>query len=130
MRANLHLRTSALAIVTILAMLIVPACGSLCASMTHCSSATVSHEPDTCHHVSMSAQSDPPALSTPASCNQQEPPMAILAASDASAQLESTFTAHAPFSIDNLDHVSAQASRFHELPYLKQLPHQSTPLEN
>jgi hypothetical protein len=129
MRALPKFRTSAIAIVTILAMLIVPACGSLCAAMNRCSSSSASAEPDACHHANMSTQSDSAALSSPASCNQPAPLLAILAASDSSVQLKSVFAANASFSAYIPDHSSALPNRFHEFPHLKQSPQQSTPLE-
>src|ERR1700722_4959823 len=130
MRALSNLRISAIAIVTILAMLIVPACGSLCASMNHCSSSAASAEPDACHHANMSSQSYPEPLSSPASCGQQSPLLATLAASDSSLQLESAFGANALFSIDVADHASTPDSRLPKFSYLEQSPQQSAPRES
>jgi hypothetical protein len=130
MRTLPSLRTSTIAIVTILALLIVPACGSLCAAMNHCSSGAASADADACHHANMSAQSDSEAFSSSASCSPQSPLLAILAASDSSANLESVFAASSPFSIDNPDHAITIANRFHEFLSLKELRQQSIPLES
>jgi len=130
MRAVPHLRTSAIAIVAILAMLVVPACGSLCAAMNHCSSGAASAEPDACHHTNMSAQSDSGTLSSPASCGQQSPLLAILAASDSSIQLQSKFAANAFFSIDDPDYAFPLADRSDNFPSSKDSPQQSTGLES
>jgi hypothetical protein len=130
MRALANFRTHSIAIVTILAMLIVPACGSLCASMNHCSSSAESAEPEACHHANMSAQSDSGALSSSASCGQQAPLLAVLAASDSSVQLESEFAANPPYSIDSLAYPFALAVRSDEFPSTKESPQQIIPLEN
>jgi hypothetical protein len=130
MRALPILRISAIAIVTILAMLVVPACGSLCASMNHCSSNAASAEPDACHHAKMSAESDSGAVSSPVSCGQQSPPLAILATSDSSVQLKSVFAANPPSSIDNLRYAFALAARSDEFPSSKESPQQSISLES
>jgi hypothetical protein len=130
MRALPHLRTSAVAVLTILAMLIVPACGSLCAAMNHCSSGTTSSESDACHHANISAQSDSGALSSQATCGQQNPLLAVLAASDSSIQLQSTFAASALFSIGNPGNAFKIADRSGEFPSSKDSPQQSTSLEN
>jgi hypothetical protein len=130
MHPRLNLRTSSIAIVTILALLMVPACGSLCAAMNHCSSASSSTESDACHHANMSPQSDSEALSSAASCSQPSPLLAILVASDSSVQLESAYAANGSFSIDNADHAYTLANQFRELSSLRESPQQSTPLEN
>jgi hypothetical protein len=128
MRALPNLRTSAIAIVAILAMLIVPACGSLCAAMNHCSSSADSAEPDACHHANMSAQPDSEGLSSPASCSQPAPLLAILATSDSSVQLKSVSAPNASFAANVADHSFVASKQLHELRYLKP-PQQSTPLE-
>lgn len=130
MRARLNLRTSTVAIVTILALLIVPACGSLCAAMNHCSSATPSTESDGCHHASMFPQSGSEALSSAASCSQPSPLLAILLASDPSIQLECTFAANGSFGIDNSDHAPTLANLFRGLSSLREPPQKSNQLEN
>jgi hypothetical protein len=92
MRRLLNLRTSFIAVTTILAMLVVPGCGSLCAAMTHCSTSTASANSDSesCHHTGMSAQSDSEtqSLSSETSCGQQSPLVAILTGSDSSVRIE------------------------------------------
>jgi hypothetical protein len=130
MRALPHLRTSAIAIVTILAMLIVPACGSLCASMSNCSSSAASADSDACHHENVAAYPDSETLSSSASCNQQSPLVAILAASDSSFQLESVLAANASLLLGGTNHVSGPDSQVDEFSSLEKLHQQSIPLEN
>jgi hypothetical protein len=133
MRALPHLRNSAIAIVTILALLIVPACGSLCARMNHCSSGfsgAASNDSDSCHHANISSQSDSETLSSLATCSPPSPVAAILVASDTSVELKSVSAANAAFSIDNPDHASASANPFREFSSSKESPQQSIPLEN
>jgi hypothetical protein len=130
MRVLPNLRTSTIAIVTILAMLLVPACGSLCAAMNHCSSTAPSTDSDACHHANVSAQSGSESLSSPASCSQQLPLLAILAASDSSIQLESVFAAQASLSIDTPINAFTVNSQFREFPSSTDSPQQSSPLES
>jgi hypothetical protein len=131
MRALAHLRTPAIAIVAILALLLVPACGSLCSAMNHCSASTVSANSDACHHSDMSAQSGSETLSfsSPGSCGQQTPPQAILAGPESSTQLKFVFAARTP----SLNNISASAitwnSRPYQSPSAEESP-QSIPLEN
>jgi hypothetical protein len=77
----------------------------------------------------MSAQSDSQTVSSPVSCSQPAPLLAILAASNSSSQLESVLAANASLSANIPDHSSALPNGFHEFPYLEQSPQQSTPLE-
>jgi hypothetical protein len=128
MRGLSNLRTSGIAIVTILAMLIVPACGSLCAAMNHCSSSTSSVESDACHHANMSAQSDFGTLSSSAWCNQQLPLQAILVDSDSSVQLKSALAFASPTWIKKTDHASL-AGQIHEFSSSNEKPQQSTRFE-
>src|ERR1700744_6361300 len=100
MRALPNLRTSAIAIVTVLALLIVPACGSLCSAMNHCASNASSANSDSCHHAHMSTQSDSGTLSSLASCNQQPSILAILGASDSSTQPQTELAPGGTLSID------------------------------
>jgi hypothetical protein len=130
MRALSNLRTSTIAIVTILALLVVPACGSLCAAMSHCSSGAASADADACHHANMSAQPGSETLSSSASCGQPSPLQAILATSDSSIQLESVFEANAPFSIDNPSHALALNGQLYRSRSPKESPQQSIPLES
>jgi hypothetical protein len=130
MRALPMLRNSAIAIVTILALLIVPACGSLCAEMSHCSSGAASAESDACHHANMAARSDSEALSSSVSCGQQSPLLAILARSDSDVQLKSVFAADAPVSINNPDQIFSVADRLHGFLSPIESPQQSTPLQS
>src|SRR5580704_4254970 len=106
MRALPHLRNSAIAIVTILALLIVPACGSLCAEMSHCSSGAASAESDACHHANIAARSD------------------------SDVQLKSVFAADAPVSINNPDQIFSVADRLHGFLSPNESPQQSTPLQS
>jgi|SRR5215470_19095578 len=129
MRVFANLRASAIAMITILALVLVPACGSLCAAMNHCSASTDSAEADTCHHANMSAQSDSGVLSSPVSCGQQAPLMAILAATDSSIQLQSVSAASAVVSIDASNHAFTLENRVHEFPS-KDSPQQRVPLES
>ncbi|HUE43050.1 MAG TPA: hypothetical protein VMP12_05775 [Candidatus Sulfotelmatobacter sp.] len=131
MRTLAHLRNPAVAIATILAMLIVPACGSLCAAMNHCATSTVSSNADGCHHADMSVQPDPDALSlsSPASCGQQAPLLAVLTDSGSSIQLKSIAAAIAPFAIDAPEHAITPNSGPNECLSAKESPH-GIPLEN
>jgi hypothetical protein len=130
MRALANLKASIVAIVTILALLIVPACGSLCAAMNQCSSTAPSADSDTCHHTNMSAQSDSETLSSLGSCSQPAPLMAILSASDSSVQIESVYNAHAPYSIQTPKKAFTPNSQLREFPVLRDSAQQSTPLES
>jgi hypothetical protein len=131
MRTLAHLRTSAIAVATILAMLFVPACGPLCAAMNHCSSSAASANSDSCHHASMSTQLDSETLSfsSQASCGQQSPLVAILTSSESSLQPLSTNTAIA--ASGNLpNRTITPASRPHDFLPSKESPQNSIPLEN
>jgi hypothetical protein len=103
MRTLVNLRPSVIAIVTIIAMLLVPLCGTSCAAMSHCSTSAVSATAEGCHHADMSGQSDSEdsTLSSQAACAQQAPLMAILASSESSAQLSSVLAMDRPLSIDS-----------------------------
>ena len=129
MRALPRLRASAVAAVTILAMLIVPACGSLCAAMHHCSSSAMATDAEDCHHAGMSAQPDSVAVSSLASCGQQLPLLAILTVPELSAQIQSLAATDAPVPIDVSNHIFALNSRFNPFVFLHQAPQQSVPLE-
>jgi hypothetical protein len=126
-----HLRTSAVAIVAILAMLLVPACGSLCAAMNHCSTSTISPNSDSCHHTGMSADSDSAASSftSPASCGQQVPPQAVLASSETSSQFKFVVAPLAPSSIEIPARSITLNGRPHKFPSAKESP-QRIPLES
>ena len=127
-----NFRTFFIAVAAILAMLIVPACGSLCAAMTHCSASTASAGNESCHHADMSAQSDSEAssLSSLASCGQQTPLFATLTNSESSLQLEFASAANALFSTDLQSYAAVLNS--HRLDFLPSeiSPQQSIPLEN
>jgi len=132
MRAFAHLRTPAVAFVTILAMLLVPACGSLCAAMNHCSMSTTSANSDGCHHADMSAtaDSDTFSVSSQSSCGQQAPLVAVLTGSEPSIQLKSDVVAHVPLSIEVPNRALSQNNRAYESPNQKQWPQQGSPLES
>src|SRR5690349_19370703 len=91
-----------IAFVAVLAMLVVPACGSLCAAMTHCSTSDVSAGSENCHHVDMSAQSDSEAssFSSQVSCSQQTPLVAVLTSFESSLKIESRDATISLVSID------------------------------
>jgi hypothetical protein len=132
MRRLLNLWTSFIAIATILAMLVVPGCGSLCAAMTHCPTSAVSRASESCHHTGMSAQSDSEtqSLSSETSCGQQSPLVAILTGSDSSVRIESFDTANALPSIT----IPARAILLNDHRDVfsppNESPQQSIPLEN
>jgi hypothetical protein len=132
MRALAHLRTSAVAIATILAMLLVPACGSLCATMNHCSTNAASADSDSCHHTNMSAQSDSEtqSLSSQAFCGQQAPLVATFVAPESYSQLRLVDAAVAASSIDLTNHVIALDSHRYEFFASSESPQDSIPLEN
>jgi hypothetical protein len=130
MRALVHLRTSATAIAVVLALLIVPACGSLCAAMNHCSTSAVSPNPDSCHHADMSAQSNSEALSSPASCGGQAPLLAVLGNSVTSTQFESVDAASAPFSSNALIHSATLKNSSVDSLSSNESPQNNIPLEN
>lgn len=124
--------TSFIAVAAILAMLAVPACGSLCSAMTHCSTIAVSAGSDTCHHVDTSAQSDSEAssLSSQAACGQQTPLVAVLTSFESSLQIESGGAANALFPIDIQTHAVTLNRHVLDFSLQKQSPQQSIPLEN
>jgi hypothetical protein len=129
MRTLINLRASATAIAVIVAMLLVPACGSLCAAMNHCSASASSASSDSCHHADMSAQSDSKTLSSPTSCGEQSPLLAILSGTDTSIQFKSV-GATAPFSSTNLIRSAASKNILAESLSAKESPQESIPLEN
>jgi hypothetical protein len=117
MRAFPNIRTPAIAIATILAMLLVPACGSLCAAMNHCSTAAVNSNSDACHHGDISAAASDYislSISSPASCGDQAPVLAVLTSSDEFSQLKSGSQSIVPFAIDSPNRTSALVSPLHE----------------
>jgi hypothetical protein len=132
MRALAHLRTSAVAIATILAMLLVPACGSLCATMNHCSTSSVSSKSDSCHHGDMSASSNPKAqsLATQASCGRQIPLVATFAAPESYFQLRFVDAAVGASSIDLTNHALALDSHGYEFLVSSESPQNGIPLKN
>src|ERR1700749_1298214 len=134
MRTAPNLRTSFIAVATILAMLLVPACGTLCAAMTHCSTsaASANSNSDTCHHTNMSSQSESEtqSLGSDTSCGQQAPLLAILTGSDSSVRIESIDTANALPSIDLPIRPVASKNRRGDFLPSKESPQSSIPLEN
>ena len=134
MRILHNFRTSFIALTAVVAMLLVPACGSLCAAMAHCSTsaASANSNSDSCHHTNMSAQSDSEtqSLSSDASCGQQAPLLAILAGSDSSIRIESIDTANPLPSIDLPIRAVAPNNHRHDFLPSKESPQSSIPLEN
>jgi hypothetical protein len=131
MRALAHLRTSFIAIATILAMLVVPACGSLCTAMTHCPTSAVSASSETCHHADMSVQSDSEtSFSSQISCGQQTPLFAILTSVESSLEIASGDTAVSNLSAEIQAHAVTLARCLHDSSFQKQSPPRSIPLEN
>ncbi len=132
MRALPNLRRSIAAVATIFALLFVPACGSLCATMTHCSTNALSAESEGCHHSDTSAQADSDvlSLSSQTSCGQQTPPLAILWGSDSSVRFELVSTANAQLSIYLPMHAVSLFGQLHNLRLSKDSPQQSIPLAN
>jgi hypothetical protein len=66
---------AAIAALTILAMFIVPLCGTLCATPNHCLAqiAAAQLESDACHHVTMSGSADASgAITSGMNCGQPE----------------------------------------------------------
>jgi hypothetical protein len=97
---------AAIAALTILAMFIVPLCGTLCATPSHCLAqiAAAQLESDSCHHVTMSGSADASGAITGAmNCRQPE---TIGVAPD-----ETTAPSH-------VDRTSAIAATQHEIPTL------------
>jgi hypothetical protein len=132
MRALLYLRTSIIAFATILATMVVPACGSLCAAMAHCSRGDVSANSDSCHHadaLALSGDFATSSLSSQASCGRQTPPVAILTASESSIQLDSFRTANAPLSIDVPAHAATLNIHLHDFLPSTESPQRNIPLE-
>ena len=130
MRTLINLRAPAAAIAVILAMLLVPACGSLCAAMNHCSASASSATSDTCHHTDMSAQSDSNTLSSPTSCGEQSPLLAILSGTDTSLQFKSPHAVAPPFSSSQLIHATTPKNISAESLPSNESPQESIPLEN
>jgi hypothetical protein len=124
--------TSFIAVAAILAMLVVPACGSLCAAMTHCSTSTVSAGSENCHHLDMSAQSDSEAssFSSQVSCGQQTPLVAVLTSFESSLQIESGSAANTALSIDVPAHAASLNHHALDFSLQKPSPQQAIPLEN
>jgi hypothetical protein len=124
--------TSFIAVAAILAMLVVPACGSLCAAMTHCSTSTVSAGSENCHHLDMSAQSDSEAssFSSQVSCGQQTPLVAVLTSFESSLQIESGSEANTLLSIDIPANAATLDRYIRDFLLLEQWPQQTIPLEN
>jgi hypothetical protein len=130
MRTLVNLRLSATAIAVILAMLLVPACGSLCAGMNHCSTNSTSASSDSCHHADMSAQSDSKTLSSPTSCGEQSRLLAILSSTDTSIQLKAVDAAPTPFSSTDLIHTATPKNIPAESLFSNESPQESIPLKN
>jgi|SRR5579863_1868004 len=132
MRALANLRTPIIALATVLAMLLVPSCGSVCAAMTHCSKSAVAANSDGCHHTDSFAQSDSEAhsISSDAICGQQTPRFAILTSSDSTVLLGSVPTANALVSIDTETLAFMQDRQVHDFLPSKDSPQQSIPLVN
>jgi hypothetical protein len=130
MRALVNLRATVIAVAVILAMLLVPACGSLCAAMNHCSTNATSASSDSCHHADMSAQSDSNTLSSPASCGEPASLLAILIGSDTSIPFKSVDAVPAPFSADLSIHTAAPKNTSVQSLSSNESPQESLPLEN
>jgi hypothetical protein len=71
-----RLAAAAIAVVTIVAMFVAPFCGSVCAAMNGCASATTVSESgaEDCHHAAISSgdAAAPLALGSPTTCNRPE----------------------------------------------------------
>jgi hypothetical protein len=132
MRALVHFRSSAVAIATILAMLLVPACGSLCATMSHCSASQVPANSDSCHHGDVFASPDfeTKSLASQASCGRQAPLVATLAAPESYFQLRFADAAVAASPIDLTNHAIALDNHRYEFLVSNESPQKSIPLEN
>ena len=132
MRTLQNFRASAIALVTIVAMLLVPACGSVCAAMSHCSASAVSSNPDSCHHTDTEMQTDTQSLSfsSAAMCGEQAPLIAALAPKESSTQLDFSNTVAAAVSI--VPAAQAFASHFHQIEPISsnESLQPSIPLEN
>jgi hypothetical protein len=132
MCALAHFRTSVIAIATILAMLLVPACGSLCATMNHCSTTEASANSDSCHHGDMSARSDSEtqSISSNTSCGGQLPVAATLASPESYFQLRSVESTVAAPSVDLTKYAVALDGYRNEFLSSKESPRNSSPFEN
>jgi len=132
MRAFPNLQRSIVALATVVALLFVPTCGSLCATMTHCSTNAISAESEGCHHPDTSAQADSDALSpsSKTSCDQRTSPLAILPGSDFSIRLEFVSAANSLFPVDLPMHAVGLSSHVRNLTSSKDSPQQSIPLAN
>ena len=132
MRTLKNLRAPAIAIVTIIAVLFFPACGSLCAAMNHCSTSAVSSNADSCHHTDAAMRSDVSTLSvsSAATCGEQAPLVAVLTNSESSVQLSSSNLVATPFSFAS--RTQAVVSPIHPINALvsNESPQQSIPLAN
>ncbi len=89
-------RASSIAIVTVLAMLIAPFCGSNCVGLPGCgaSSGIIRSGVEDCHHAVSSSSGSESSLFSVAgkACNRQELPAAILSAPEKSPLLDETST--------------------------------------
>jgi hypothetical protein len=89
-------RASSIAIVTVLAMLIAPFCGSNCVGLPGCgaSSGIIRSGVEDCHHAASSSSGSESSLFSVAgkACNRQELPAAILSAPEKSPLLDETST--------------------------------------
>jgi len=125
--------TSFIAVATVLAMLVVPSCGSLCAAMTHCSTSTASADSsENCHHIDISAQADSEAssFSSQVSCGQQTPLVAVLTSFESSLQIESRDASISMVSIDAPAHAVTLSHHVLDFSLQKQSPQQASPLED
>ncbi len=132
MRILQNFRASAIAIVTIVAMLFVPACGSVCAAMNHCSGPAVSSNPDSCHHsdTAMQAATSSFSFSSAAMCGEQAPLIAALMPQESSARVQSSNTSPVAFSIVPPTYALASHFRHKEPLASNESPQRSIPLEN
>jgi hypothetical protein len=130
MRKLQNHRAVVIAIVTIVAMLFVPACGSVCAAMSHCSTTAASSNADTCHHADAAIQSGTQSLSSSstAMCGEQAPLLAVLMNSKTSVQLYSSNTLAASVSLAD-QNVAPRVSQVETSPS-NESPQRSIPLEN
>jgi hypothetical protein len=96
-------RASGIAIVTVLAMLIAPFCGSNCVGLPGCgaSSGIIRSGVEDCHHAASSSSGSETSLFSVfgEACNRQELPAAILSAPEKSPSLHETPTFVLPLQV-------------------------------
>jgi hypothetical protein len=116
--------------VAILAMLFVPACGSFCAAMTHCSTENVSASAESCHHSDVSGQADSESsLSSQASCIQQPAQLAVLAGNESSTDARFSGSSNVSVSLDVPSFAVTIGSCSNNSVPVAESPQQSIPLE-